>query len=691
MVDSKVLSELIDTPIMTSNVIGRVKNLKLPKKNALYPLFEAIINSIDSIEAKGKPKKGIVEVHIKRDKQRELEFEDEEQTVPPITGFSIIDNGVGFNKENLKSFCTSDSRYKETKGGKGIGRFTWLKAFDKASIESSYKINETFYELGFDFVLDDNPIQEYTLKKSDKKSEKTVVNLKNVKKNYKDEIPKTNVIIAERILRHFLIIFLNDSCPKITVYDSDAEPIQINSVFEGRIKPYITNKKFKIGENNFAIDNVRVQAAGNGSINHMVHLCADRREVVSESLIKHLHDLSSECLFDDVCNEEFYLISYVAGKYLDENVNAERTGFAFEDEEADQRRIDGLSIAKNEIMHAVVIEIKDEFKESLHQIEQDKLQRVKKFIQNERPIYTPVLKYASESLRKIPANVKGAKLDIEIHKAFQKLEIELKEEGKRLEDVDLETIKDDDEYEIHYEEYINKIKELNSARLAEYVLHRKTIIDLLTKSLRAQENGSYRYEKWFHNLIYPMKETSDSKDSIDHNLWVIDEKLTYHSYIASDIPLNKIAVVSTDSEERPDLFICPVAFVEGEYPYNAIVLIELKRPERTSYDDTQENPDKQVIRYIKGFKAGKIKDKDGLSIPAKEDTRFYCYIVADITPKLKELLIDSNYKRTIDDDGFYYYHDQHHAYIEVIGYRKLLEDAKKRNRALFDKLGLPYS
>ncbi len=28
------------------------------------------------------------------------------------------------------------------------------------------------------------------------------------------------------------------------------------------------------------------------------------------------------------------------------------------------------------------------------------------------------------------------------------------------------------------------------------------------------------------------------------------------------------------------------------------------------------------------------------------------------------------------------------AYIEVIGYRKLLEDAKKRNRVLFDRLGI---
>jgi len=188
-----------------------------------------------------------------------------------------------------------------------------------------------------------------------------------------------------------------------------------------------------------------------------------------------------------------------------------------------------------------------------------------------------------------------------------------------------------------------------------------------------------------------MKVTSDSESSINHNLWVIDEKLTYHTYIASDIPLNQMSIVEAESAERPDLFICPVAFVEGHYPYNSFVIIELKRPERRGYSDDSENPDRKAINYIKDFKAGKIKDKDGITIPANPDARFFCYIIADITTKLKELLIDANYKKTIDDDGYYYYHDQHQAYIEVIGYRKLLEDAKKRNQALFDALGLPYS
>lgn len=54
----------------------------------------------------------------------------------PVDGFAVTDNGIGFNEENLDAFFTSDTQYKVGRGGKGIGRFIWLKAFQAAEIES---------------------------------------------------------------------------------------------------------------------------------------------------------------------------------------------------------------------------------------------------------------------------------------------------------------------------------------------------------------------------------------------------------------------------------------------------------------------------------------------------------------------------------------------------------------------------
>jgi len=62
-------------------------------------------------------------------------------TLGDVNGFTIVDNGVGFNQPNLESFFTPDAQYKVRKGGKGLGRFIWLKAFDRAEVERHYREN----------------------------------------------------------------------------------------------------------------------------------------------------------------------------------------------------------------------------------------------------------------------------------------------------------------------------------------------------------------------------------------------------------------------------------------------------------------------------------------------------------------------------------------------------------------------
>jgi len=41
----------------------------------------------------------------------------------------VTDNGIGLDENNMRSFLQSDSTYRAEKGGKGVGRFAWLKAF----------------------------------------------------------------------------------------------------------------------------------------------------------------------------------------------------------------------------------------------------------------------------------------------------------------------------------------------------------------------------------------------------------------------------------------------------------------------------------------------------------------------------------------------------------------------------------
>lgn len=118
---------------MKMNFKGLVDLHTLPKTTPLLPLYEAIINSIQSIED-AQISNGKIEIIVERDKQMNL-FNQWETDIENII---IVDNGIGFDDENYNSFDTYASEYKIQKGCKGVGRMLWLKAFCSVSIESIF-------------------------------------------------------------------------------------------------------------------------------------------------------------------------------------------------------------------------------------------------------------------------------------------------------------------------------------------------------------------------------------------------------------------------------------------------------------------------------------------------------------------------------------------------------------------------
>lgn len=60
----------------------------------------------------------------------------------------------------------------------------------------------------------------------------------------------------------------------------------------------------------------------------------------------------------------------------------------------------------------------------------------------------------------------------------------------------------------------------------------------------------------------------------------------------------------------------------------------------------------------------------------------------DITPTLARVLERMSFTRTPDNIGAYFYNQELHAYIEVLSYDKIRNDSEKRNKILFDKIGI---
>jgi|GEM_PF-4696832 len=76
------------------------------------------------------------------------------------------------------------------------------------------------------------------------------------------------------------------------------------------------------------------------------------------------------------------------------------------------------------------------------------------------------------------------------------------------------------------------------------------------------------------------------------------------------MPLDTASVLLNDSKSRSDLMIFERAltFAEDEAALNSLVIVEFKKPDRSSY---KEDPVDQVYRLIREIKAGHFKEGFG--------------------------------------------------------------------------------
>lgn len=303
------------------------------------------------------------------------------------------------------------------------------------------------------------------------------------------------------------------------------------------------------------------------------------------------------------------------------------------------------------------------------------------------PQFGHLLKYMPEAIGEIKPTLSDAKLDEELYKIKRKFDVELRRTNQEIIDkIDVRT-ENLDAYKEKWQTQIEKISDANKAALSEYVSHRRIILDLLKKGILIKDDGKFNKEAYIHNLIYPMRRTSEEIEYEAHNLWMVDERLSYCEYISSDIPFN-----NDPSEQRTDILFLdkPVALSDQDNSgkeYESIVIIELKRPMRDDYKPG-ENPIDQLMGYQEKLASNSVTDKNGRPIKVGDSTQFYLYAVCDITDSLMKYAKRYGFHETPDKLGLYWYNDNACAYMEIISFDKLINDAEKRNRVLFDKLGI---
>ena len=235
------------------DLANQVRQTVLPQWKPLLPLFEAVMNSFQAIKDAGLAKDaGMVTIGVFR--ETDNLFKDE---TPPIVGFEITDNGVGLDDENFNSFNTAFSRRKVLHGGKGLGRFTWLKAFEGAQIESTFRAEGRL--LSRSYMFD----ERYTLDTAglpipvNSGWPGTTVTLTGLKRSYKDKVPRAIDVIVQKLIEHFILVFLEQTCPRVYLIDQGRR-YDIHDIFEKDYKARSSRHVFTIGETVFTLHGFRL-------------------------------------------------------------------------------------------------------------------------------------------------------------------------------------------------------------------------------------------------------------------------------------------------------------------------------------------------------------------------------------------------------------------------------------------------
>ena len=668
--------------MMNLNFSGRVRNMSLASSHALYPLYEAIVNSIHAIQAIPSDGEGQINIYLQRDDPQALpDMVRDNVELLPVCGFIIKDNGIGFTDRNFEAFNTSDTDIKADIGGKGIGRLTWLKAFDRVEVESVYRQDGMYRRRAFSFTIENEGVGDVLEGDSDSQKLCTEVRLIGFKTEFKASCPKTLSAITNHIAEHYLEYLVLDFCPQIRIYDADD---RFSSISEGSIILQKKESQFNVSGHAFNVTNLRLDSSQHPQ--HMVHYCGDKRVVVSEKLSNHITDLKGKIRGDG--QEAFTYAAYVSSPYLDSKVNAERTGFdipARSIQEANEE------VFWDDIVSGTVQGARDYLKPFVDPICEAKKEVVERYVTEEAPRFRYVLESRPQVLDNIPPEPTEAKMEEELNKALYALKVELRQKAKEMLDKEPPTIENFPKYKEEFADFLANVNEFGKSELAEYVVHRRLVLNLVEKALAAEETGGYQDEDIIHSLIFPMRRTSDNLSNWDsQNLWLIDERLAYHRFLASEKSFKSMELVGTDSLKRPDIIVInrAFAFSEDTQPLHSVVIVEFKKPMRKNYAES-DNPVDQIYGYIERIRAGKETGSNGRPLLVSDSTRFDCYIVADITPSLETFLNRRNLKKTADGLGYFIHHDGYNAYLEVIPFSKLIENARKRNQILFEKLNLP--
>lgn len=304
-----------------------------------------------------------------------------------------------------------------------------------------------------------------------------------------------------RLLNHILFYLLRkEGCPDIKVLTRD-HCYNLKEFFVRESGISIQHESIDCHGIPFALLHVRMR--GLSSQRNMVALAADGRVVQLKALPEELH--LQVPLSDDEGAFAYYL--FVTSEYLDRCVNNERTAFYFASPDLTGTQADLFEdqLTEKELsfsLHQAALRYLKEFLGEDERLRRERLERVFK----EHPYYKFLENTAyHDNLLNFSSTASDAEIELHLHRVKTDYEHDLRSQEQFLRGLPLTTAEDFDKYQRLMSEYLSAASEMNKSHLAQYVVHRKVILEMLKKAISLNPDGTFSRESMVHNLLMPMK------------------------------------------------------------------------------------------------------------------------------------------------------------------------------------------
>jgi hypothetical protein len=446
----------------------------------------------------------------------------------------IVDDGEGFTEKNLEYFDEICTSHKDSIGGKGIGRLSFLKYGNDVTISSQLPTELVQFPYTPHFSLGD------VRRLPNLGAPKTSVSISDPKEKVYTQVTNLINTICDDLR---LLLFLKKRSGQLISIEfshNSTQPFPKMFTFSAEDIEPLVERPFEIEGETFNCYLFSEPAPRKGIV---AMLCAD--DICVEELV-----VSKRF---DVCR---YILS-VTSPYLDRRSNLERQRIELPKAE------DGPDLVSPITRDALVRKVHDHCVELVNEVGKGEIEAFKSDNIAKLTRYYPFIDITS-------LHGSAAFLDAD------EIVRDYRAQQARRED------KIVNELERGGSVSWDDVSHLASEDLARYIVHRALVIDSLAKMPPGTAEDA------IHDAILPKK--SDGSDIRTNNVWIVDDKFLAYSNVFSDETLSHIIERVNEKMEaklgrKPDV---AAFFTSDDHDNpNKLVIIEFKKPGADLFANTK--------------------------------------------------------------------------------------------------------